>query len=257
LLGAVNTLGALGSDLLIACSRPIERHYRRIPLLGAKTRCLLNGLPPGFIPTESGLRAARPLKRQQLARRHGLDPSAVWVAIVGRLVAVKNHELLLRAMGVLSASGGASPPVQLLVAGDGPLRDALTARAHALGIGDRVRFAGQVSDIESLYAGVDILALTSTSEGTPMVVLEAMAYGVPVVATRVGGIGDQVEEGKTALLVCSGDEPALTRALQCLIGDRSLRVGMGQAGRRRAIARFGPDDWARRHVEIYSELMAR
>lgn len=257
-LGAVNAAGALGSDVLIACSQPIACSYRRWPLLASKTRLLQNALPPGFIPQLDAMRARREQRRAALAEVYRLDLNAVWVAIVGRLVAVKDHDLLLRALSRLRGTGQHHQrPIQLIVAGDGPLAAPLEQRAREIGVAEQVVFVGQLSDLAVLYGAVDLLTLTSRSEGSPMVILEAMAYGLPVVATRVGGIADQVVEGQTALLVPPGDEEALAGALGRLAGDDALRTALGDAGHQRVITQFDPEGWARRHLQIYEEQLTR
>lgn len=250
-LGAINTVGALGADVLIACSKPIARYYRRWPLLAAKTHCLPNGLSPVFMTLCRDKDERRDERRQALAAEHGLDRTAAWIAVVGRLVPVKQHALLLRAFARLTCDSSATSAINLLIVGEGPLRQELEQLARALGLANRVAFTGQVSAMERIYGAADLLALVSASEGSPMVVLEAMAFALPVVATRVGGIADQVIDGETALLVPSGAEGALVHALDLLLRDPSRRRALGAAGLRRVEDEFGPEVWARRHLDLY------
>jgi glycosyltransferase involved in cell wall biosynthesis len=255
-LRTINGIGALGSDALIACSKPIAHVYRQIPLLAPKTQALLNGLRPGFMLTCEQIEARRAQNRARLADRYGLDPDGVWIGAIGRLVAVKNYSLLLRGLAALRQR---CPGLQFnaLIAGDGPLRPDLDDERQQLGLADQVVLTGQVSDVETLYGGIDLLALTSDSEGTPMVVLEAMAYALPVVATRVGGIPDQVAEGETALLFRAADTQGFSRELERLIEDAPLRRRMGRAGYERAQAEFSAQAWAGKHVALYERALRR
>lgn len=253
-LRSVNGIGALGADALIACSKPIARTYRHVPLLAHKTQALLNGLRPGFMLAPEQIEARRAHNRARLAERYGLDPAAVWVGALGRLVAVKNYSLLLRGVRELRQR---RPDLRfnVLVGGDGPLRADVEAELRQLDLVDCVVFAGRVSDVETLYGGIDLLALTSDSEGTPMVVLEAMAYALPVVATRVGGIPDQVVEGETALLFRVGDVHGFSEGLERLVGEASLRQRLGRAGYARSRAEFSADAWAGKHVTLYERVL--
>ncbi|MBK8479891.1 MAG: glycosyltransferase family 4 protein [Proteobacteria bacterium] len=254
-VGSLTAGGALFADRVLACSRPLERSYRRWPLLQGKTLLVPNGLRPEWpMPLET-LSRNRAAWRAALAARFGLDERACWIAIVGRLVAVKNHALLLRALAALEGRLDWATPVALLVVGAGPLRDELAAEARRLGIDRRVAFSGQVDEMEAVYGGSDVLALVSRDEGTPMAIAEAMAFARPVVATRVGGIVDQVVDGETALLVDGGDAAGLTTQLERLVRDADLRARLGQAGWRRAIAAFSAAHWAERHLSVYRSAL--
>ncbi|HVA39881.1 MAG TPA: glycosyltransferase, partial [Candidatus Binataceae bacterium] len=114
-----------------------------------------------------------------------------------------------------------------------------------------VRMAGQVADARAILWALDIFAMPSLGEGLGVALLEAMACGLPAVASRVGGIVDAVDEGRTGVLVAPGDAPALADALAHLSAEAPTRVAMGAAGRALAVERFSTASMARRTVELY------
>ena len=174
------------------------------------------------------------------------------ILAVGRLKAPKDFLTLIRALADL-------PPgsFEAVIVGDGPDRARLDEEIRVLGLGDRVRLAGERRDVPELLAGADVFVLPSRSEGHPVSVLEAMAAGLPVVASRVGGVPEQVSEGETGLLVEPGDSGDLAAALRRLVADAPLRRRLGAAGRARAEQAFDLDAFRRAHVEVYSRELAR
>jgi glycosyltransferase involved in cell wall biosynthesis len=141
---------------------------------------------------------------------HGIAPDAPLIAIVGRLVTVKNHALFLRAAQIVSRQ---MPHARFAIVGDGDLRDWLEAQVDALSLRDQVVFTGWQKDVSAVYADSDVLAITSVNEGTPFSVIEAIAAGCPVVATAVGGLPDLLEGGALGTLIAPDDESALAAAL--------------------------------------------
>ena len=157
------------------------------------------------------------------------------LAFVGRLDAVKGVPLLLEA---LAAARESLPDLCLTLVGDGPDREALLDQARALDLSEAVEFAGYLSQTEvaALLAYADCLVLPSFAEGVPVVLMEAMAARLPVIATRVGGVSELVEDGVSGLLVPPGDVASLTQAIKQVM--RSDRTAMGQAGRAAVEAGF-------------------
>jgi glycosyltransferase involved in cell wall biosynthesis len=183
------------------------------------------------VPLGIDLKAFRgaPQRRAELRDELGIGPDQPLVGTVGRLVPIKNHRLFLEAARSMVDSGS---PVRFAVVGDGGLRDSLKEYACQLGIADRVHFLGWRKDMVPVYAALDLFALTSDNEGTPVAVIEAMAAGIPVVATAVGGVPDVVRDGETGRLVPPGDAPALSRAWRTALQDREVTQRMcGRAGR--------------------------
>jgi glycosyltransferase involved in cell wall biosynthesis len=180
----------------------------------------------------------------------GGDPA--WIVTVPRLRRPKDVMTLVRAVALLEPG-----TVRALVVGEGPQRAELAAEIRRLGVTRAVGLAGERDDVAGLLAQADLFVLPSRSEGLPVSVLEAMAAGVPVVASAVGGVPELVEDGATGLLVPPGDPRALAAAIAKLAGDPALRRRLGAAGRRRVEARFDAASCRTAHVELYRALLAR
>jgi len=142
------------------------------------------------------------------------------VGIVGRIVSIKNHELLLTAIKLLRDQ---QFPVHLCVVGDGELREQLIKSAREKNIFEFVHFIGWRLDMEKVYAGMDLLALSSLNEGTPVAIIEAMASQVPVVATAVGGVPDLITDGVTGLLCISNDARGLAEKIKQILTDSEMK----------------------------------
>lgn len=179
-----------------------------------------------------------------------LPDEALVVGTVGRLDPVKDQVGLLRAFAAL---GGAREKAWLLVAGDGPCRETLIRESAALGIADRVRLLGERHDVPVVLAALDLFVLPSIAEGSSNTILEAMASGLPIVATRVGGNPELVEDTVNGRLVPVRDAIALAAVMRAYLEDAHLRTLHGKASRQRAVEVFGLD----RMVESYTGLYAR
>lgn len=153
------------------------------------------------------------------------------VVTVGRLVAQKNHALFLEAAAALSRE---VPAARFIIVGDGPLRSVLEEQARALGIADRVCFAGERHDVETLVRTASLFWLTSQWEGMPNVVLEAMASGVPVITTNAGGAPELIRPGVDGFVVHGQDREQFVRHSRALLCDRAWRRRMAAAARARA-----------------------
>jgi glycosyltransferase involved in cell wall biosynthesis len=175
----------------------------------------------------------------------------VEIVSVGRLAEPKDFATLVAALAGLPRGAA-----RLLVLGDGPLRARLAAEVRALGLDDAVELAGEVDDVRARLERADVFALSSRSEGMPLSVLEAMAAGLPVVASDVGGVHEVVVEGETGRLVAAGDVEALREALASLVFDAGLRERLGRGGRERVLDRFALPHWRERHLELYRRLVA-
>jgi sugar transferase (PEP-CTERM/EpsH1 system associated) len=184
----------------------------------------------------------------------GIAADAFVVGTAGRLVPVKDHATLLEALARMAGEGRSFLAV---IAGDGPLRAELATKAAALGIADRVRLLGHQPDIERVFAALDVFVLSSVSEGLSNTILEAMASGVAVVATRVGGADELVVDGETGVLVPSQAPDAMARAISALGDDEGLRQRMAAAGRRRATEEFGIARMVENYAAFYRRVGAR
>lgn len=185
---------------------------------------------------------AEPEKRREILRAElGVQPDENLVGIVGRLTEIKNHELFLQGVARFKSNQSTSSSrVKFVVLGDGNLREQLKRRAQALGVADDVIFAGSREDPENFYAGLDVVALTSKNEGTPLTLIEAMANRIPVISTAVGGVVDllgEVESETPEYQVCerglcikTNDPFGFAAGVKRLVDDPDLRAELGSRG---------------------------
>ncbi len=196
----------------------------------------------------------------QAARRQGelraelALGTAPLVGIVARLVPIKAHEVFLDAAVRIRAS---LPEARFLIVGDGECRPALEARVDALGLRDAVRFLGWRADLDRLYADLDVVVLTSRNEGSPVALIEAMAAGVPVVSTAVGGVPDVVAHGVSGLLAPMDDAAAIADHAVALLRDRARGAAMGRAGQARVVATYSADRLVADIEALYTQLLER
>lgn len=181
-------------------------------------------------------------------------PEGPLVVAVGTLDAVKGHRHLLEAWPEVRR---AIPSAQLVLVGDGPLREELPRRAAGLGLGDSVRFLGFRSPARPFAAAADVFVLPSLTEGMPNAVLEAMCLGRAIVASRVGGVPELIQEGESGLLVPPGDARALSAAITALLGDAPRREALGQAAAARAHTRFSVQAMVEATEAVYDAVSMR
>lgn len=177
--------------------------------------------------------------------------SSFTVGIVGRLRPEKAHEVLLDAVARLARAGR---DIRLCVVGDGPRRAELQLHAAKLGIDGRLHWAGERRDAATLAGAFDASVVCSHWEGLPLAALEAMSAGVPLVATRVGGLPTLLEDG-AGLLVPPADAPALAHALTQLMDDPAAATRIAQAGRARIVERYSFEAMVQRVQELYMDVL--
>ena len=187
-----------------------------------------------------------------IRRSLGIAPEALLVGSVGRLHRQKDHAGLLNALTHIQSQ---IPEVRLLLVGDGELQADLQGQARSLGLSSSVTLAGHRSDVPEILSTLDVFVLSSLWEGLPNAVLEAMASGLPVVATQVGGVPELVVDGETGVLVPPRDPTALADALVRLLQDAALRRRMGHAGRARVQEHFSVERMVRETEGLYEELL--
>jgi glycosyltransferase involved in cell wall biosynthesis len=263
--------GPAKTRLFIAIERALARLTHRIITISEQQRREINeefgvGRPGQFEVIPLGINFEELSAPQgRLRTELGLGPGDLLIGIVGRLCEVKNHAMLLEAMARLVSQGGeGGPSSSLVVIGDGHLRPALASLASRLGIQDRVIFTGFREDATSLYSDLDIVALTSLNEGTPLTLIEAMSCGRAVATTEVGGVVDIMgarrgsqrgfavwEHGVTAP---SQDIEAFARALQYLIDRPDSRREMGERGRAFVRSRLSRERLLRDVEKLYGDL---
>jgi glycosyltransferase involved in cell wall biosynthesis len=234
---------ARGSDVFIACSQ--EDRRRMIEVEGiAADRVLF--VPNGIV--------GRPSTRGRDVRRElGIDTDAPVVGSVGALRAQKRFDVLLRATAQLVPS---CPELRVVITGDGAERGALEALARDLGLGRHAMLIGARDDVPDVLDAIDVAVTCSDFEGTPLSVLEYMEAGLPVVASRVGGLPDLIEDGVHGLLVPRRDPTTLAQALHALLRDPERRRAMGEAGRQRRREQFDFDVMVGRLEDLYERLYA-
>lgn len=194
-------------------------------------------------------------KRKQYREQWGFGQNDVLIGTVGRPMKVKNHQLMIRALKRLREQGY---PVHFAIVGDTPLRslkDELVALAQSLGVADRVHFLGFQSDVPGYLNMFDIFVLPSLSEGCSNVIQEAMATGLPIVASRVGGNPELVQDGETGLLFESNSVEALAQALQTLLDDPQKAQALGNRALQRAREAFSLEKMVENYEALYYRLL--
>ena len=188
--------------------------------------------------------------RQEMRASLGLQPDAKVAGVIARLTEQKGHRFLLQAM-----TTPALADLQLLIVGDGDLREALKAEAKDLGLTSRVHFLGARRDLGDLLAAVDVFVMPSLWEGLPLSMILAMGANVPVVATEVAGIPEVVGDGRTGWLVPAGNSLALATALVDVFRDRARTASIAAAARDFVLPRFGVDGYVNSIVDLYDRLL--
>ena len=229
LFRAIEAALARVSDVLVAVSPQVRDELVRLGVAPVEKFAVVRL----GIELEPRVRAHE--ERAEIRRRIGVAPERFVVGWFGRMTAVKRCEELVHALAALREGG---VDAVLLLVGDGVDRERVEERAHELGVAEACLFLGYQDDVARWYAACDAFALTSANEGTPVVIIEALAAGIPVVATRVGGVADVVADGVDGLLVDAGDTAAMSERLEQLARDETLRRRMGAAGRARTLARY-------------------
>jgi len=213
-----------------------------------------------------GLFADHASRRTKFRHELCIPDHTILIGIVGRLTEIKNHQMFLRVVARLKEIDPAcwrQGAVRFIVIGDGGLRDGLEYQTEELGLEKDVIFVGSRKDPEYFYPALDVVALTSHNEGTPLTLIEAMANARPVVATSVGGVvdllGDVVEDGpyqvcRRGIAVDAGDEEAFVSALSRIIRDRSLRQELGERGLEFVEVNYSKERLFEDIKDLYDEL---
>jgi glycosyltransferase involved in cell wall biosynthesis len=204
-------------------------------------------------------------RREQFRQELCADADTILIGIVGRLTEIKNHELFVQAASRLKKSSPAK--VRFLVIGDGHLRSQVESQVEESGLGNDVVFLGSRKDPENFYPALDVLALTSRNEGTPLSVIEAMANARPVVATLVGGVsdllGDKVadrnehhfEIHERGIGVANADAQSFAQALGFLIANETLRRDLGRRGQSFVLQNYAKERLLADISALYAELL--
>jgi glycosyltransferase involved in cell wall biosynthesis len=185
-------------------------------------------------------------------KRSRREKGDVIIGIIGRLSPEKDVPSFLKAAGLVAEKFNQA---KFLVVGEGPERERLQQMAREMGLDGKVRFTGFVEDMGSIYSSIDLLVISSLTEGIPLVVLEAMQHGIPVVSTRVGGIPEVIENGVDGILVEPGDSHGLSQAIDSLILDDNKYVEISRNGRDRIARSFNRSAWIQEMEKIYHDVL--
>lgn len=232
-------------DRIVTVCRPFAAELVRNGAPGDRVAIIPNAVESRPAPSDAAIAAVR--------QQWQLDAEDRVILSVGRLSREKGHLDLITAFRQWLATAPRQQRFTLLLAGDGPDRQRLEKAASDLG--DRVRFLGHQTDVWPLYFIADIFVLPSHSEGSPLVLLEAMAAGRAILATAVGGTPETVESGVSALLVPPRDIDQLQAALTRLSSDREQRTRLGRAALT-ALQRFSPEEYRDRILTLYREVIS-
>jgi glycosyltransferase involved in cell wall biosynthesis len=249
------TLARFGTDRIVTISPQQRTEIQETFGVGRAAQFIV-------IPLGLDLAAFAAGQPGRLRRELGIDSDEPLVGIVGRLCKVKNHALFLDASAALVRDRS---PARFVIVGDGELRGDLEARARELALADRLYFTGFRDDVASLYFDLDLVALTSRNEGTPLTLIEAMSAGCPVVATDVGGVVDLLGAKRDTvgaltiwdhgITTPSGDAAAFSHALNYLIERPQLRREMGDRGRAFIRSRYSKTRLIADIEHLYHELL--
>jgi glycosyltransferase involved in cell wall biosynthesis len=235
--------------------RRLDAAFALTPELAGEVERLGLGGPVWLVPNSRRpgpfLAVDRAAAGQRLRAEVGAGCEVVLLGLVGALVDQKRPE---RALDVVQQLRAAGHTVHLVVAGDGPLREALEADARDRGLGGSVSFLGYRRDIADVLGGIDVLLLTSDVEGIPGVVIEAQMAGCPVVTFPLGRVAEVVDDGTTGVVLAKPDVPAMVDATAALVTDADARARMGAAARSHA-RRFATERVAARYSTHLAELV--
>jgi sugar transferase (PEP-CTERM/EpsH1 system associated) len=236
----------------IAVSREIESWLAdTVGIPPAKIRQIYNGVDSvKFAPARAG--------REALPAPGFAAADSIVIGTVGRMETIKDQLTLARAFVRLSAlAPDLAPRLRLVMVGDGSLREPARALLAEARLAERAWLPGERGDIPVLLRGLDIFALPSRYEGISNTIVEAMASGLPVVATRVGGNAELVVEGETGMLVPPEDADAMAEALRGYVASRERRLAHGAAGRAQVEARFSMQSMVNAYLGVYDEVVGR
>lgn len=248
------------ADRFIAISEQIAANYRAAGLPADRLTIAPNG-----VDTDRFHQASEAERAEARRAIGGLPPDLPWVLFVGFFSRDKGPEVLFEAW--LRSQATAPGSSALLFVGatqsayhevDPAIARDIQAEADRRGVAQRIRFAGEMADVERAYRAADVLVMPSTREAFGMVLIEAMASGLPVIATEIAGVTDTIVDPRvTGVLVPARDPGSLAAALVEVVSNRDLRRRMGERGRERAVAGYGLEPCARRWLAIYEGARAR
>jgi glycosyltransferase involved in cell wall biosynthesis len=239
---AIDRYLARRTDRVVGNSRAVVEFYRQKGIAGDRLSLIRSGIGDEEPP---------PVDRAAVRAGFGWPGDAPLLLFAGRLAPQKGVDDLVAAIDLVQY---VLPDLRALIVGDGPLRHRLEETAHAFRLDGMVKFTGHRDDVPRLLAAADLLVLPSLYEGLPNVVLEAMRFAKPVIATAAPGTTEVVDDGRTGLLVPLRDPPALAQAIRTLVRDPELARRLGAAGRVRVATEFRAETMIEQFAALYEEL---
>ncbi len=233
------------TDRVVGNSEAVVDFYRKAGIPANRLEMIFSGIDPAEPPT---------VDPAQIRRELGFPEDSPLLLFAGRLAPQKGVGDLLAALDLLQH---VRPQLRTIIVGDGPLRGQLEETARAFQLDSLVRFLGHRDDVPRLLAAADFLVLPSLYEGLPNVVLEAMQFSKPVIATAAPGTTEVVTDNVTGLLTPMADPPLLARSIRTLVDDPALASRLGAAGRARVDADFRADAMIARFADLYERLAPR
>jgi glycosyltransferase involved in cell wall biosynthesis len=262
-LGIEKLLARFATDRIVVISEQQRREINEV--FGVGRRAQFAVIPLGI---DLSVYASWRDHRSRMRRELNLSDEDLLIGIVGRVTEIKNHALFLRAAFLLKKPTRSN--VRFVIIGDGSLRPELEEQATTLGLSDDLWFLGTRTDPENFYPALDIVALTSLNEGTPLTLIEAMANARPVIATAVGGVVDLLGDSREpaaegagyricerGVSIASGDENGFARGLERLIDDPELRNQLGEAGFEFVARNYGKERLLTDTARLYRDLTPR
>ncbi len=243
---AIDRRLAKQTSCIVTNSSGVRDYYSKHGIPASKFEVIPNGVEAVTLDRDQ-----RQQRRAALRENLGLPQDAKIQVTVGRLCSQKRIKDTIWAAELLKVIRADS---HLLIVGDGPQRKILQRYARLVEVDDRVHFLGQREDVPQILSGCDCFWLASAYEGQSNALMEAMAYGLPVVATDIAGNRDLVVDGETGFLVPVGDRAAIARQTQLLLEDTPLARNMGEAGSQRMREEFTVQQMIDRHVQLYTRL---
>jgi glycosyltransferase involved in cell wall biosynthesis len=235
-----------GADRVIGVSEATKRLLQRAGLPESRLRVVHNGID--LQRRGAGTEGA------QLRRLWQNEADSLLIGVIGRLSPEKGQAVFLDALRITVQ---AFPRIKAVLIGEGPERPALEGSVKAAGLEKYVRFAGYQTDMSSAYEALDVVVIPSLSEGLPNVLLEAFLHGKAVIATKVGGIPEVMQDGLSKFLVPAGDATAMAEAIVQVLRDPLLRTELGEAGARRVRDAFSSSQRTKRIIDLYNQLLSR
>ncbi len=242
---AVSLARYRATEKIIAVSQCVSSALINSGMRAGDITVISDGVPTENLPSQSN--------RVEARRSMGIEPKALLIGCIAALTPDKGQEILISAFAQIRTR---FPRCQLLLVGDGPCRAKLAALVRELDLDNVVHFTGFLENIQSTYASIDLFAFLAQAEALGTALLLAMANGLPVVASALGGIPEIMEDGKNGLLIKDQNPEAVASAIMRLFADPAFAARLGTAARETILARFSQEIMVKQTLRLYEQLVA-